>query len=142
MLYKFLFPAKPDDTKSSLLLLVARIVFGLLLMSHGIQKWSNFGQLSEVFPDPIGLGSHVSLILAIFAELFCSVAFIFGFLYRLAMIPMLFTMCVAFFVVHANDPFGVKELAFVYLAVFVIMDIAGPGKFAIDRYFVRQRANR
>ena len=42
-------------------------------------------------------------------------AFIFGFLYRLAMLPMIFTMCIAFFVVHGSDPFAVNELAFIYL---------------------------
>ena len=50
------------------------------------------------------------------------------------MIPMIFTMCVAFFIVHGNDPFAVKELAFVYLVVFVLMYIIGPGKFAVDRW--------
>ena len=103
-------------------------------MSHGIQKWSNFSEMSAVFPDPLGVGGSISLSLAIFGELFCSMAFIVGFLYRLAMIPMTFTMLVAFFVIHANDPFSVKELAFVYLVVFVLMYIAGPGKFSIDRW--------
>ena len=32
--------------------------------------------------------------LAIFGEMVCSMAFIFGFLYRLAMLPMIFTMCI------------------------------------------------
>lgn len=64
---------------------------------------------------------------------FCSIGFIFGALYRLAMIPMIFTMGVAFFVIHGNDPFSLKELAFVYLVVFILMYIAGPGKFSLDR---------
>ncbi len=134
MLYRFLFPSKPSDNATSALLLIVRIVFGVLLMSHGIQKWSNFSEMSAVFPDPLGVGGSISLSLAIFGELFCSMAFIVGFLYRLAMIPMTFTMLVAFFVIHANDPFSVKELAFVYLVVFVLMYIAGPGKFSIDRW--------
>lgn len=136
MLYKFLFPSEPSNTKNSLLLLSARIIFGLLLMSHGMQKWNNFAELSQTFPDPLGVGNHISLILAIFGELVCSMGFILGFLYRLAMIPMIFTMAMAFFVIHGNDPFAVKELAFVYLIVFVLMYIAGPGKFAIDRFLV------
>ena len=37
-----------------------------------------------------------------------------------------------FFVIHGNDPFAVKELAFIYLVVFVLMYITGPGKFSID----------
>ena len=40
--------------------------------------------------------------LAIFGELFCSVAFVFGFLYRLSMIPMIVTMAVAFFFAMAE----------------------------------------
>ena len=135
MIYNFLFPTKPNTTKVSLFLLAARIIFGILLMNHGIQKWSNFQELSTAFPDPIGLGRSRSLGLAIFGELVCSMGFIVGFLYRLAMIPMIFTMVVAFFVIHANDVFAVKELAFIYLVVFVLMYIAGPGKFSID-YFI------
>lgn len=142
MIYNFLFPTKPNTTKTSLLLLVVRIIFGVLLMNHGIQKWSNFQELSAVFPDPLGLGSPISLGLAIFGELVCSMAFIVGFLYRLAMIPMIFTMIVAFFIVHANDAFAVKELAFIYLIVFIIMYIAGPGKFSIDHIIGNEMARR
>ena len=134
MLKRFLFPVKPDGTFISVILLIVRVVFGVMLMNHGIDKWPNYQELSAVFPDPLGIGSPLSLGLAIFGELACSMAFIIGFLYRLAMIPMIFTMCVAFFIVHADDPFAVKELAFVYLVVFVLMYIVGPGKFAVDRW--------
>lgn len=134
MLKRFLFPVKPDGTFISVILLIVRVVFGVMLMNHGIDKWANYQELSAVFPDPLGIGSPLSLGLAIFGELACSMAFIIGFLYRLAMIPMIFTMSVAFFIVHADDPFAVKELAFVYLVVFVLMYIVGPGKFAVDRW--------
>ena len=134
MLKRFLFPVKPDGTFISVILLIVRVVFGVMLMNHGIDKWANYQELSAVFPDPLGIGSPLSLGLAIFGELACSMAFIIGFLYWLAMIPMIFTMCVAFFIVHADDPFAVKELAFVYLVVFVLMYIVGPGKFAVDRW--------
>lgn len=134
MLKRFLFPVKPDGTFISVILLIVRVVFGVMLMNHGIDKWANYQELSAVFPDPLGIGSPLSLGLAIFGELACSMTFIIGFLYRLAMIPMIFTMCVAFFIVHADDPFAVKELAFVYLVVFVLMYIVGPGKFAVDRW--------
>jgi putative oxidoreductase len=36
MIYNFLFPTKPNTTKTSLLLLAVRIIFGVLLMNHGI----------------------------------------------------------------------------------------------------------
>ncbi|MDR0987904.1 MAG: DoxX family protein [Prevotellaceae bacterium] len=134
MLYRFLFPRKANATATSLLLVVARLAFGILFMMHGIQKWSNFDILSADFFDPLGVGSKVSLMLAIFGELGCSLAFIFGFLYRLSMIPMMFTMCIAFFVVHAGDGMQTKELALVYLIVFALMYLAGPGKFSLDHW--------
>lgn len=134
MLYKFLFPTKPDNTAISTILLIVRIIFGILLMNHGIEKWANYQELSSVFPDPLGIGSPISLGLAIFGEMACSMAFILGIFYRLAMIPMIFTMAMAFFVIHGNDPFAVRELAFVYLVVFVLMFVIGPGKFAIDHW--------
>lgn len=142
MIYNFLFPTKPNTTKISLFLLAIRIIFGVLLMSHGLQKLSNFEVLSTAFPDPLGVGSTVSLGLAIFAELICPLGFIVGLLYRLAMIPMIFTMLVAFFVIHANDVFAVKELAFVYLVVFILMYIAGPGRFSIDHIFGNELLRR
>ncbi|NDW13765.1 DoxX family protein [Bacteroides sp. 214] len=133
MIYNLLFPRKFSEASMSWLLLLARVMFGLLFLLHGIQKWSNFQELSTVFPDPLGVGSSLSLGLAIFAELACSIAFIFGILYRLALIPMIFTMAMAFFVIHGSDPFAVKELALVYLVVFTLMLIAGPGRFSVDR---------
>ena len=116
-------------------------------MNHGIQKWTNFQELSAVFPDPLGVGSPLSLGLAIFGELACSMAFIIGFLYRLAMIPMVFTMAVAFFVIHGNDPFATKELAFCVPGSVHIDDIyAGTrAKFAVDRWIgkaLSQKAHR
>lgn len=61
MIYKFLFPSNPNSTGASLFLLILRVFFGLLLMNHGIQKWSNFQELSAAFPDPLGVGSPLSL---------------------------------------------------------------------------------
>ena len=40
VIYKFLFPSKPDGTAMSLLILALRILFGILLMSHGVQTVS------------------------------------------------------------------------------------------------------
>ena len=127
VVYKFLFPSRPEGNAFSLFLLALRILFGVLLLLHGVQKWMNFSAVSGSFPDPLGVGSTMSL-----GEVFCSVGFILGAFYRLAMIPMIFTMGMAFFVIHGNDPFAVKELAFIYLVVFVLMYITGPGKFSID----------
>ena len=127
----FLFPQPTDSKGFSLLLLCLRILIGILLVLHGFEKLYNYTELCFVFPDPIGIGSEVSLILAIFAEMFCSIAFIFGALYRLTMIPMLVVMAIAFFHIHEASIIQ-GELAFIYLMVLVMMYIAGPGQYAID----------
>lgn len=127
----FLFP-KPDSSKGySILLLALRIFFGLMLMTHGLDKLGKFIELSFTFPDPMGVGKTLSLSLVIFGELCCSLAFILGFLYRLCMIPMIIVMGTAFFYIHEGS-IGNGELAFIYLIVLILMYIAGPGKYSID----------
>lgn len=139
---RFLFPPKTYSTTTSWLLLLARIIFGIFLMTHGIAKWSNFEALSTTFADPLGVGHQTSLILAIFGEVFCSLGFIFGALYRLALIPMIFTMCIAFFVIHSGDPFSAKELPLVYIVIFVLMFVAGPGDYSVDRFVAGKFSSR
>lgn len=132
-IYRFLFPTKHYDASASWLLLAARVVFGLMLLSHGIDKWRHFGDLAAGFPDPIGLGGRVALVLAIFAEVVCSAGIIVGAFFRLTLIPPIVMLCVALLVVHGGDAFTAKELAAAYLAVFVLLFLAGPGRFALDR---------
>lgn len=127
----WLLPAKDQNSKVATLLLAARVIFALLLASHGLQKLQGFESLSASFPDPLGIGSQLSLSMAIFGELVCSTAVIFGFLTRLAIIPMAFTMTVAFFITHGGS-LAEGELAFAYLVVFVLLFFAGPGKYSID----------
>ena len=127
----FLFPQPTDSKGFSLLLLCLRIFFGLMLMMHGLDKLYNYTELCYTFPDPTGIGSEITLLFVIFAELMCSVAFIFGALYRLSMIPMLGVMAVAFLHIHeASIVQG--ELAFIYLIVLIMMYITGPGQYSID----------
>ena len=85
-----------------------------------------------MFPDPLGLGGTLSMWLALFAEILCSIGFMLGILYRLCLIPMIFTMCVAFFVIHAGDPLMVREPSLMFLSIFVLLYITGPGKYSID----------
>lgn len=136
LIYRFLFPSNLSGNGTSWFLLALRLLFGFLLMSHGIQKWADFETLSTTFPNPIGLGSAFSLVLVICAELFCSMFFVVGYLYRLVLLPMIFNMGVAFFVVHGGSVMH-GELAFVYMMMFILLYITGPGRFSIDRILSR-----
>jgi putative oxidoreductase len=109
------------------------------VLVHGVQKVMSFGDLAEQFPDPIGLGSQFSLVAAIGAEIGCSLLLILGLGTRLAAIPLAFTMLVALLVVHSNDPWKIKELAAVYLSVYVSLMFTGAGKFSLDRLLFREK---
>ena len=139
--YSFLFPTLGYTNGTSLILLLGRLIFGAFFLSHGIQKITTYNELVNTFPDPIGLGTPASLILTIFAEFACSIAFIFGFLQRLAVIPMAFAMFICAVVVHAQSPFAEKEMALVYMVIFILMGAAGAGKYSID-YYLGRRLNR
>ena len=129
----FLFPTYYDESRAySILLLIVRIFFGILFLTHGYDKLMQHAALANLFADPLGIGSFISFWMVIFSEVVCSFALIFGILQRIVLIPMITTMCVAFFIVHGGDAFAVKELSFVYLIVFIILYITGPGKYSFD----------
>jgi putative oxidoreductase len=121
-------------------LLFLRVAAGALLgLAHGLPKLTGFADKAETFSDPLGVGSTASLVLAIFGELVCSAAVAMGLATRLAAIPAAFTMLVAAFVVHAEDPFGKKELAIVYAAMFIALILTGPGRLSIDAQIAKRR---
>ena len=122
-------------------LFVLRVAFGVFMLVHGMQKLMGFSEMADKFPDPIGIGSQLSLIMAIGAEVGCSILLILGLGTRLAVIPLASTMIVALFVVHAADPWKVKELAALYLAVYAVIFITGPGRCSLDeKLFSKTRA--
>lgn len=129
-----LFSTGTNDTKISIALLVLRCVAGLsMALNHGLGKLENFAKYSETFSDPFGVGSQLSLIMAVFAEFFCGIFIAFGFATRFTVIPLIITMLTAFFIIHSSDPFSTKEMAFLYLVMFTTIFIIGPGKYSVDK---------
>lgn len=119
-------------------LLLMRVVFcGLIVSLHGWDKLSHFSQTTAHFPDPIGLGSRWSAILVMFAEFACGIAVLLGMATRLALIPMIISMSVAFFIVHGSMPMDKKELPLLYLASFVVLLFTGPGRYSVDALISR-----
>lgn len=106
-----------------------------LLVLHGWSKLTSLLETAGKFPDPIGVGSSVSLALTVFAEVGCAILIVSGLFARTAALVQVILMGVAFFIVHkaslASGP-GSGELAFIYLAGFVTLFLAGAGRFSFD----------
>lgn len=118
------------------ILLVLRIIVGGMMLVHGCQKVAGYDSLVATFPDPIGLGSALSLQLAILAEFLCSLAVIFGFMFRLALVPIAITMIVAAFVVMAPMGWQGMELPVLYLVLALLLMASGPGRYSLDHFIV------
>lgn len=108
-----------------------------MLFGHGWGKLASFSERADSFADPLGVGPVMSLSLTVFAEFFCSALLGFGLFTRLAAIPLAITMAVAAFVIHADDPWQKKELAVLYLLVYLTLVFTGPGRISLDRKFGR-----
>lgn len=118
-------------TAFNLGMLVTRVVFGLIMVSHGWQKLSNFSVKKDKFMDFMGIGSAASLGLATFAEFFCSLLLIAGLFTRLATIPLIITMLVIFHK-HQWAFWGEHELVPALLAAYIAILLMGPGKYSLD----------
>ncbi|MES2484637.1 MAG: DoxX family protein [Bacteroidota bacterium] len=129
----WIFDSSIDKKMNSFALLIVRVVVGCFMMTHGIQKYQMLMAGGPVkFMDPIGIGEGPSLLLAVFAELVCSALLIIGFATRVVIVPLIITMIVAVFIVHAPDGFEVKETAGIYLMIYVFLLITGSGKYSVD----------
>lgn len=114
--------------------LILRLFFGLtMVFAHGLPKMISFGERSDSFPDPMGVGSFLSLVLVIFAEFFCGLAVAIGLYLRAALVPLIITMAIAAFVIHGADPFQKKELALAYLAAYLGLFFSGSGRYSLDQ---------
>jgi len=131
---KKLFSTFRNDWYVDIAILLMRIWIGCFMLTHGSPKLMKlFSDAPIQFANPIGIGATLSFILVVSAEFFCSWFLIFGLASRIFLIPLIINMGVAGFIVHANDPFGRKEMAFLFLLVYFVLFILGSGKYSIDR---------
>ena len=110
-----------------------RIVFSLLMMTHGWSKLERILDGNLNFGDPLGLGSTLSLYLVTFAELVAPIFIIVGFKTRIMALITSFAMAVAVFIAHGADPLAKKEMALLYLVGFLSVSLMGAGRYSIDQ---------
>lgn len=131
MFSSFITPKKLNGS-ANIGVLILRIGVGILMLTHGYPKFERLLAGDMSFGNPIFLGEELSLILAVFAELICSIFLIFGFLTRPAVFFLAFTMAVAAFIVHGDDGIAKQEKSLLYLAGYLCLWFTGPGKYSVD----------
>lgn len=117
-------------------LLVLRVWLGAsMLLLHGWGKLLNLLQGKLGFADPLGIGEVPTLLLAILAEVVAAALLVAGCFTRWAALLLAATMAVAFFLTHDMKLKGLGngELAFIYLAGFVLLAATGAGKYSVDK---------
>ena len=124
------------NTYSNIGLLILRLFAGVAMLPHGISKLQMLlnGNASN-FLDPIGIGATPSLILALFAELGCTLLVMLGFFTRPAAAILAINMAVAsYFLFSAGKPFesGI-DFPFLFTGVFVAIVLMGGGRYSLDR---------
>lgn len=130
---KKLFGTSFNLTLAHIWLFILRIAVSAFMLTHGFPKFMKVIEGNFKFADPYGLGPVASLLLATFAEFFCSVLIILGLATRLASVPLIITMSTAAFIAHAGDPFARKEMALLYLLIYITLLLLGGGKYSFDQ---------
>ncbi len=153
--------AKNQDLTNSIGLLILRAGMGGYMVTHGWQKLQMvLNNQAEQMGTIIGIPPPFSLILPMLAEFACAILVIIGLGTRFAAAPIVFTMAVAAFVGHANDPLTMgegfelffagkakmpmsKQPALMFMFGFLPLIFTGAGKFSLDGLInwpkVRQR---
>ncbi|HEY1172433.1 MAG TPA: DoxX family protein [Verrucomicrobiae bacterium] len=125
------------DNRTSIGLLLLRLVVGLAFMFHG---WGKIQKPFEWMGPDAKMPGYLQMLAAV-SEFGGGLAWMLGALIPLASFGILCTMAVA---VHTHmiakgDPFvsntggGSYELAGVYLTVALLLLLAGPGRFSLDK---------
>ena len=123
---------------SHFILLFYRIAIALLMLPHGVKKWSKLIAGSEIkFFNFAGLGDANTLGIAIITEVIAPVCIILGWWTRLWSATVSITMLVAAFLVHSGDPFDERESSLCYFLLFFILIWKGAGRFSLDGFTAR-----
>ncbi len=106
-----------------------------LLWVHGLPKLLNYSEQLKLIEDPFHLGAHVTLLLAIFAEVLCPLLIIAGVLVRLACLPILAVLLIAMVVVHPEWTLLEGQFGWLLLIIFTTLLISGPGCLVLSQRF-------
>jgi putative oxidoreductase len=102
------------------------------MMTHGWPKFQKILEGNWKMGDPIGLGVHITLVLAVFSEFIAPALILVGWKTRILAFFPAATMFVAAFIVHFDDPWKKQELPLIYLFGFLAILFLGSGRYSLD----------
>ncbi len=120
------------ESRGDLIWLIARIVFGGMFALHGLSK----------FGIPTGTpATDMLFIVGGAIEIAVGIAVLAGFLTRLAGLAGVLQMAVALAMFHLPrgfDPLNNGELAFLFLAFFLVVLAYGSGKYGLEKMALKK----
>jgi len=121
----------PKSTELGLLALRLVVSFAML-GKHALHKISDFSAMKDIFPDPLHIGSTMSLISAIVVENVFSILLILGIYARFAAFALFMNLLVIWALVYqfsiATDH---HELVLFYLVGYFTLIFTGAGKYSL-----------
>lgn len=125
---------------------LVRVTLGVVFMGTGWGKLHSLDKVTSFFMD-LGLPApHFQAILVASTEFFGGLAILVGVATRLAAFPLMITMIVAILTAKRSEIDGLSSLLgfeeFSYLAMYLWLVVAGPGKLSIDHLIARRFAQR
>jgi putative oxidoreductase len=134
-----LISTKITEAKTSIALLVFRVLLSISLFNtHGLKKILDFEGTLQHIPDPFGFGSEFSAYMAVFANVICPVFVVLGLFTRAAILPIVGITLSGFFIVHASDPWAVRDIPFMYSLSFLLLLYLGAGKYSLDAKLLKK----
>ncbi|BAP42648.1 DoxX family membrane protein [Pseudomonas sp. 21LCFQ02] len=113
-------------------LLLMRVCAALLMLKlHGLPKLLNWSSELQHIDDPLGLGPHITLLAALFAQLLCPLLIALGIATRLACLPILFLLLVALLVVHPDWSLEQGQFGWLFVTLFAGLALTGPGALVV-----------
>ena len=118
--------------------LLVRVLVAGLFIWHGYSMMINYDEWIKMSHSTLGWGTVFEYRLIQYTELICGVLITIGLLTRLAVLPLMFAMTIAYFVAHRHDAFMMKALPFALMCLTLIVLILGGGRFSADALLSRK----
>ena len=128
------------DTTSLGLLFFRVAVSVELILVHGLKKLGIGVNSAEQVPNPLHLPELLNHGFAVTANVILPLFVILGLATRLAVLPTLAITLTGYFVVHGDDPLPERDIPFMYSISFLLLLIAGAGKYSIDSIIFKKNS--